>query len=72
MSSKDEVGDSTLLLFCLGLVVGVLLCGLGVYNLDSDRASLDQCASKLERDRYCVMIAVPSEYKLVLEVKDGL
>jgi len=55
----------------LGLVLGFALAAVFIYNVDSDRVSLESCNSKLERDRYCVMIAVPSEYRLGLGEKDG-
>ena len=50
---------------------GAARTGGFIYKVDSDRAALESCTAKLERDRYCVMIAVPSEYKLSLGDKDG-
>lgn len=58
--------------WCIGLMLGIVISATFIYNIDSDRSTLASCNSKLERDRYCVMIAVPSEYRLGLEVKDGL
>ncbi len=50
----------------LGFTVGLLASAYLVFTSDSRQIELEACDAKLERDRYCVMIAVPSEYKLTL------
>ena len=70
MSAK-ETDNFSFNSLCIGLILGFAVAAFFIYNVDSDRASLESCNSKLERDRYCTMIAVPSEYELSLGEKDG-
>ena len=66
---RDKEGENTATTFGLILLIiliSFVVSGATFYNLDSDRDALEACNSKLERDRYCVMVAVPSEYRLTL------
>lgn len=70
--SVKETDNFSFNSLCIGLILGIVISATFIYNIDSDRSTLASCNSKLERDRYCVMVAVPSEYKLGLGEKNEL
>ena len=61
MSDKSDKEEAREFTYCLvGIVFGFILSLMTIYNFDSDRADLKSCEQGLSRDRYCVMLAVPS------------
>ncbi len=68
MSGEKKEGDG--FVFVMGMLVGFVSGAAFLAYLtitrDASQFELEACNAKLERDRYCVMIAVPSEYELTL------
>jgi hypothetical protein len=68
MSDKNGEGHE-FTWFMVGLLFGFIISLIAIYNFDSDRADLESCESKLPRDRYCVMLAVPSTVAIDTTIK---
>ncbi len=69
MSDVDNKGDNNLTLgLVVGFIIGVLLVVFIIINTGTTKIEITACQAKLERDRYCVMVAVPST--VVLGVKE--
>lgn len=60
MSKGNEESSGGFFAVVIGVFIGMIVSVIFIYNVDSDRASLEACEKDLPRSNYCVMIAVPS------------
>jgi hypothetical protein len=70
MSTKKE--DSFGGGFIVGVLAGLFIAVLAIYNTDSDRADLEACQKNLPRSSYCVMLAVPSNVAIKFKSRLGV